>query len=126
MIRGIVQVFPRLRLHARGSGRRYQAIEAIIDTGFDGWVSLPPRLVGHLELQLVGEGQGELADGSESLFEIYEATIRWHGRAHKIPVYAIGGIPLIGMGLLDGSELNMKVRPGGEVTIKPLRRRRAR
>lgn len=31
--------------------------------------------------------------------------------------------PLIGMALLDGTEVNLRVREGGAVTIKPLPRR---
>lgn len=126
MIRGVVQGLPQLRFFARGRGRRYQAIDTIVDTGFDGWVSLPSQLVVELELPIVGEGQGLLADGSESQFDIHEATIRWHQRTRTVWVYSIGPASLIGMALLEGSELNVKARQGGAVTIKPMRRRRSR
>jgi clan AA aspartic protease len=107
----------------RRHGRRYRTIEIIVDTGFDGWLSLPPKLIIDLDLPLIGDGEGEMADGSRSRFDIHEATIRWHGRPCLVPVYALGAIPLMGMSLLTGSELNIKVRQGGPLTIKPLRRR---
>jgi hypothetical protein len=59
-----------------------------------------------------------------SEFDVYKATVLWHGRKKPVTVSELEMAPVIGMGLLDGSELNIKVRPGGEVTVKPLRRRR--
>lgn len=124
MIRGVVQTLQaRLELPVRGPGRRYRPVTVLVDTGFDGWLSLPAEMVADLDLPVVGDGQGFLADGSESRFDVHEATIRWHGRPRPIPVYAIGPAPLIGMALLDGTEVNLRVREGGAVTIKPLPRR---
>jgi clan AA aspartic protease len=125
MIRGtVVGVEARVILQTQDRGKRYHAIETIVDTGFDGWLSLPPVLVADLDLRWKGEGRGMLADGSESRFDVYEAAVQWHGRARRISVYAIGSVPLIGMALLNGSEFNMQVRPRGAVTIKPFRSRR--
>jgi hypothetical protein len=77
-----------------------------------------------LGLRWISEGIGRLADGSESRFDVPEANIVWFGRTRNVKVFALGVAPIVGMSLLYGCELNMKVRPHGSVTIKKLRRRR--
>jgi predicted aspartyl protease len=61
-----------------------------------------------------------LADGSESIFDIYEATVVWDGEARRISVDEAETAPLVGMSLLEGYELALQVRTGGVVTITAL------
>lgn len=125
MIRGTVTgLESRVLLELQDRDKRYRTIEAVVDSGFDGWLSLPPALVADLSFRWKGYGVGMLADGGESRFDVFNATIQWHGRPRRISIYAIGAVPLIGMALLKGSEFNMQVRSRGKVTIKPLHRRR--
>jgi clan AA aspartic protease len=124
MTRGVVTRFKaRIPLRVRGANAEQVTIEAAVDTGFNGMLTLPLSIISSLELEWESESRGTLADGTMKKFDVYRATVVWHGRARKITVSALDMYPVIGMGLLDGSELNIKVRPGGEVTIKPLRRR---
>jgi clan AA aspartic protease len=103
-----------------GPSGRQQKIEAVIDTGFDGWLSLPPPLVRALELPWRRSGRGILADGSESLFDIFEARIDWDRRKRRISVDAVDATPLVGMSLLEGYQLNLQVRSRGRVRITRL------
>ena len=57
------------------------------------------------------------ADGRESVFDIYEATVDWDGTARRIPVDAAETVPLVGMSLLEGYELIIQVQPGGSVIV---------
>lgn len=75
-----------IHLKVRGPARQQQEIEAIIDTGFDGWLSMPPSMIIQLGLVWHRRGRALLADGSESVFDIYEATVDWDGAARRIPV----------------------------------------
>jgi clan AA aspartic protease len=104
----------------RGPTGQEQEIEAVIDTGFDGNLSLPPSVIVLLNLEWRERGRALLADGSESVFDIYEGTVLWDGQARRIPVHEAETIPLVGMSLLQGYELTVQVQPGGNVTIKPL------
>lgn len=104
-----------------GPGRR---LRAVIDTGFDGWLSLPPTLVSSLGLPWRRRSRALLADGSDSIFDIYEGTVVWDRRRRRIPVDEADSTPLVGMALLEGYELRMQVRNRGKVTIKPLARGR--
>jgi clan AA aspartic protease len=109
-----------IQLTVRGSTGQEQEIEAIIDTGFDGYLSLPFSIIVQLGLVWRQRGRALLADGSESVFDIYEATVIWEGEPRRIPVDEAETAPLVGMSLLEGYELNIQARSGGNVFIRSL------
>jgi len=122
MITGVVTDDRQAVIHltVRGPTGQEQEIEAIIDTGFDGWLSLPSSLIVRLGLLWRQRGRALLADGRESVFDIYEATVVWDGEVRRIPVDEAETAPLVGMSLLEGYELIVQVRSGGNVIIKTL------
>jgi clan AA aspartic protease len=121
MIRGLVQGNEaRIRLTIRGPRARTEQIEPVIDTGFTSWLTLPRALIAGPRLPWQSSVRAFLADGSERLFDVYLATLIWDRRVLSINVYEADSDPLVGMSLLDGHELNMKVRANGNVTIKRL------
>jgi clan AA aspartic protease len=122
MIIGVVTPFHQatIRLTVRGPTGQEQEIEAVIDTGFDGTLSLPPADITALGLPWRRRGRALLADGTESLFDIYEATVVWDGTPRRVAVDAADIDPLVGMRLLDGYELTIQAVVGGQVTIKAL------
>jgi hypothetical protein len=61
-----------------------------------------------------------LADGSESVFDIYTGAVVWDRRKRVIPMDEADTTPLVGTGLLAEYELNAEFRPRGNVTIKRL------
>lgn len=83
-------------------------------------LSLPTTLIVMLGLPWRRRGRAFLADGSESLFDIYEGTVIWDKRRRRIPVDEADTAPLVGMALLSGYELNIQVRARGKVTIASL------
>jgi clan AA aspartic protease len=110
-----------IRLLVRGPRTMERRIEAVIDTGYDGWLSLPPGLITQLRLPWRRRGSAVLADGSDILFDIFEGTVLWDKRPRRVPIDEADTIPLVGMALLDGYELTMLVRTGGKLTIKRMR-----
>lgn len=122
MIAGLVTGDRQAVIHltVRGPAGQEQEIEAIIDTGFDGWLSLPSSVIVPLGLVWRQRGRALLADGRESVFDIYEATVVWDGEARRVPVDEAETAPLVGMSLLEGCELTVQVRSGGNVIIRPL------
>jgi clan AA aspartic protease len=109
-----------IRLDVHGSALQVEEVDAIIDTGFDGWLSLPPAVIGQLGLVWRRRGRALLADGSESIFDIYDGTVIWDGQPRHIAVDEADTIPLVGMALLEGFELIVQVRSSGQVIIRAL------
>ena len=122
MIAGIVTAYREavITVTVRGLEEQAQEVEAVIDTGFDGWLTLPASLIASLRLRWRRRGRAMLADGSEALFDVYEATVLWDGSPCRIAVDCVDSDPLIGMSLLDGYELTVQVIDGGRVGIKAL------
>lgn len=122
MITGLVTADRQaiITLTVRGPAGQEHEIEAIVDTGFDGWFSLPSSVIVQLGLTWLQRGRALLADGRESVFDIYEATVIWDGQVRRIPVDEAETAPLVGMSLLDGYELTMQVRSSGNVIIRAL------
>jgi clan AA aspartic protease len=113
----------RLRLKVKGSRRREQEVEAVIDTGYTSSLCLPPALVGALGLLWRTTQRAILADGSEVVVDVYQAKVVWDGKERRILVDEVDAGSLGGMRLLRGYELKMQIRSRGKVTIKRLPRR---
>lgn len=95
-------------------------VEAVIDTGFDGELTLPPGTIRRLRYPYAGSAGGTLADGSEIQFDYHEGQVLWHDVTRPVAVIAAEGQPLVGMALLRGSRLSVEALPGGEVTVSEL------
>jgi clan AA aspartic protease len=106
-----------LRVTLRDASDQAKDVEAVIDTGFNGFLTLPPTLIAVLGLPWLCRQQGQLADGSVQAFDVFVATVEWNGQPRSAEVEAIDAQPLIGMALMRGSELRIKVTPGGSITI---------
>ena len=122
MIRGIVNGEREaiVQLTVRGSGGRAETIAAIVDTGFDGELTLPLSLVDALQLPILRRVTSMLGDGSAILHAVHRATVLWDGETRQIRVAALDSEPLVGMELLAGYRLTMQIFPGGRVEIVSL------
>lgn len=111
---------PIIRLDLCDSdGKRYQQ-NAIIDTGFNGWLSLPSDLIIMLNLPWKRRGRATLADGSECIFDIYEAVVVWDNQNLVIPIDEADSDPLVGMSLMEGYRLTVNARENGLVKLEKL------
>ena len=82
-----------VRLTVRGSEGAEESFEAVLDTGFTGALTLPSNLIQMLGFPLRRRGRALLADGSESVFDTYEATVLWDGQPRRISVDAVDTDP---------------------------------
>lgn len=92
-------------------------VDATVDTGFLGWLTLPSDQILALGWPWRRRGNAVLADGTKILFDTHEATILWHGQLRTIPVDVAEVEPLVGMSLLYGSDLHIHAADGGQVRI---------
>ena len=120
MIQGVVNANLEavVTLTLRGESGQEREIEAVIDTGFNGFLTLPTALVAQLGIPFAYMGRAILADGSEAAFDVYDATVLWNGRPRYVESGAVGTNPLVGMSLLDRHDLSIQVRDGGRVVIR--------
>jgi clan AA aspartic protease len=81
---------------------RPHPIEAIIDTGFTGFLTLPPSMIAVLGLSFLGRQQVILGNGNVDLLDVYKGTVRWDGQDRTVEVDSADTDPLVGMSLLDG------------------------
>jgi clan AA aspartic protease len=109
-----------IRIQVRGTHGQGREIEAVIDTGFSGFLTLPSSLADSLDLRWLGHSQGVLADGSVHLFEVYGATVVWDGEDRLVEVDAADSEPLVGMALMQGYQLRIQAVAGGHVSLEAL------
>ena len=64
-----------VRLAVRGPAGQVRQIDAVIDTGFTGFLTVPPALVEELGLLFLTRSQAVLANGSEETFDVYGITL---------------------------------------------------
>jgi len=111
-----------LRLRVRGPAGAEAEIDAVVDTGYTGSLTLPASVVASLGLARRSGGRAVLADGSSRRFDTFAAEVGWGGSWRGVVASALGDEPLVGMGLLAGHELRVEVVAGGAVSVGPLPR----
>ena len=90
----------------------------MVDTGFNGFLTLPTALVVELGFPFASVGRATLADDTEVSFDVYYATVLWDGQPRYIEADAADIMPLVGMRLLDRHSLYVEVEGGGRVLIQ--------
>jgi clan AA aspartic protease len=122
MLTGTVNAFREavLRLAVPGPGGEERAVEAVVDTGYDGSLTLPPRLVAELRLPFRNRASALLGDGSRTLYDVHDGIVLWNGRLRRIAVDVVDIDPLLGMALLYGQELTIQVVEGGAVSVREM------
>ena len=120
MIQGVVNDAYEavVTLSLQGPEEQTQEIEAVVDTGYSGFLTLPPGLVDGMGLPFAYMGQAFLANDAEVDFDVHYATVLWDGQLRDIEADATGSTPLVGMLLLDQHNLNIEVERGGRVLIE--------
>jgi predicted aspartyl protease len=88
MIQGVVNLRREATLTVvigNSQGQR-QVLDTVIDTGFNGSLTLPSAVIAALDLHWSGSDAVTLGDGSETLFDQYTATIIWDRQYREIEI----------------------------------------
>ena len=84
---------------------------AVIDTGFNGTLSLPDPLIRRLGLRWIGHESYEIAAGDVVWEKVFVGRIRWFGRIQEVDVLASHAKDiLIGTRLLEDHRLIIDFR----------------
>jgi clan AA aspartic protease len=109
-----------IRLVVGNTDSQRQVIDAVIDTGFTGFLTLPSSVLLELDLRAYRREQGTLGDGSTCIFDVYRGVVNWDGEFRRIDINASETTPLVGMSLLYGYRVQFDAIEGGTVTIQAL------
>jgi predicted aspartyl protease len=86
-------------------GASSHRVEAVVDTGFSGHLTLPSTTVETLCLPIIESAESVLADGSLVMEDVCLSRVLWHGGD---------------MALMRGSALRVECVGGGEVSVERL------
>ena len=92
-------------------------LEFVVDTGFEGALTLPLAAIIALVLPLYADIKASLADGTSVSVDVYIGTIVWDGVELEVAALAMGTRPLLGTALLENRILEADFREGGLVRI---------
>jgi clan AA aspartic protease len=109
-----------LRLVVSNESKQRQIIDAVIDTGFTGFLTLPLTVINSLNLRLYSREEGTLGHGSTCIFDVYSGLVIWDGEYRYVDVNAAETDPLVGMSLLYGYRMQLDAIEGGIVVIQSL------
>ena len=105
-------------LTVRGHDGQERELEAVMDTGFNGYLTLPPSLIEELGCPFISRGSVILGNGRMEDMDIFAATVIWEGQARTVETDAADTDVLVGMSLIYGYNLRVRALDGGIVTIE--------
>ncbi len=109
---------PIITLTLQGPSGQTREIEAVVDTGNNGFLTLPPELATELRLPFRAHSRALLANGAEVSYDVHGVTAFLDGQPRYIEADIVGPTPLVGMLLLDTYGLYVEIEPGGRVVIQ--------
>lgn len=114
--------FGRVVLNLPGKNSEEVPIEFLVDTGFEGELSLPSQWVERLDVQENIPRRIVLADGSLRRVACYEVFIddEYEEQARRTEILVTEGTPLLGVLFLAEQALTIEFTIGGSVTSEPL------
>ena len=122
MIPGVVNdnLEAAVHLQVRGPGGWEQDTEAVIDTGFNGFLTVSSALARRLGLLRIGRSRVRLASGQEEVLDLYEIEVLWDDQWRAVETDAAETDALVGMSLAYGYSVYVEVIESGRVVIEPL------
>ena len=109
---------PSVELIVYGRSSVRARVRAVVDTGFNGFLTMPIRAVQDLDLQFVIEEELSMANGVTVKFKVFSAVVDWGGSMRRVRVHSAEGDPLIGMEMLRDHDLHIRAIPNGNISIQ--------
>jgi predicted aspartyl protease len=108
---------PKIRL-AVGGAKQSSLLEAILDTGFDGYLSLPINIAVTLGIELAAIIPVEYADGRRNQELVFSVKVSFGGMEETVPATLTAGAEaLAGTALLAKYELGVNF-PRRKITLQ--------
>lgn len=94
--------------------------KAVLDTGFNGYLTVPTDLLAELDAQQVGSRRVELGDGQQVDLDVYLTRVEWLGKEKEVLALAANTMPLVGIRLVWNCRLSAELVDHGTVEIEPI------
>ena len=122
MIVGVVneQLEATINLIVVGPDGRSREVIAVIDTGYNGSLTLPIEITSILSLPQGASREVTLGDASRRIFDYYNAEVVWESNTRRVRILCVEGDPLIGTQLLEGHKMDADFIRGGVVILMPI------
>jgi clan AA aspartic protease len=111
---------PVVRIAVYGKFGASVDVDAIIDTGFSEYLTLPFSIIQGLNLDQLDTVRIRLADGSHASCDIYRGRVGWLDAAITVDIQSAETDPLVGLKLLQGCNLSVDFTENGIVSIERL------
>ncbi len=98
-----------IQLSSGAAAAPLMRMSVVVDTGFEGFLALPPEIIRALGLPDKGNRDIVLADGTRREIPIYDVVVLWNDQTLAGTVFELSGDPLAGMGLLWDAALSGSV-----------------
>ena len=96
------------------------SLDFVIDTGLNGYLTLPVQAVSAMNFPLYSSTPIKLADGSEALSAIHLVTVVWDDAEKVVLVLASGYKPLLGTAMMEGYHLEIDFAERGLVSLEKI------
>ena len=115
-VNALKQAVISLELH--GPHGQIETVDTVIDTGYNGDLTVTPDIASRLQFPFRETRTYELGSGELLDFPIHNATVIWDGQTQIIATVVTDGGILVGVSLLTGYTLFIDAIDGGEVRIE--------
>jgi clan AA aspartic protease len=96
-------------------------LDALIDTGFSGDITLPIETIRQMGLTFYVQDVHTIGNNQDAAFNVYTgAKVYWHQKDVDVLVMEVEGESYMGMELLEGSSLFVEAKPNGKVRVREL------
>lgn len=107
-----------IRISIQNQAGQFIEFDGVIDTGFDGSLTLPKAVIDSLGLPWHGKSSTLLADGEIDEFDVFAGKTNWDGAIRNVLIEAAETDPLVGMAMMQGFELQVRIKPGGSLILR--------
>ena len=120
----IHSLWPRVPIVVAGPRGTKKSFDALLDTGFDGALSISRRDVELLDLRFLSDRIMVLADGTEHDSAVFAGRVYFAGEWREVPIMDSGDDAMVGLQLVYGARLTLDVVLDGDVDLDFLSDRR--
>lgn len=93
-------------------------VEFILDTGFEGDLTLPRSVLLRLEVRPLFLSLRSMADGTLRECPVYQLAMEWNEELRDVEILCLEHNPLLGTLLLEGWHVAIDLVEGGEVLLE--------